>query len=150
MKITLLYSELLFDLTNKNRSEVALLDPAVRYRSEVGKDKEEEVRRCLLNSLSTLTANYARFMRAVEVLPVDNQSFVPDKIEIDIYGSERRLAGKMPAIADCMHSLLVNMTLSLFYRSVGQGDLSASRDNLAAVDVQVLKKLLYSKQPPLC
>lgn len=150
MKITLLYSELLFDITNKNRSEVALLDPAVRYRAEVGSDKEEEVRRCLLDSLSTLTATYSRFLREAEVLPVDNQSFVPDKIEIDIYGSERRLAGKMPAIVDCMHSLLVNMTLSLFYRSVGQGDLSTSRDNLGAVYLQLLKKLLYSKMPPIC
>ena len=80
MKITLLYSELLFDITNKNRSEVALLDPAVRYRAEVGSDKGEEVRRCLLDSLSTLTATYSRFLREAEVLPVDNQSFVPDKI----------------------------------------------------------------------
>jgi hypothetical protein len=150
MKISLLYSELLFDITNKNRSEVAPLDAAVRYRAEIGSDKEQEVSRCLLNALSTLTANYMRFLNSSTVTTATNQSSVPSKIEIDVCGSSRRLAGKTQAIANCMHSLLVNMTLSLFYLSVGQGDLATSRDNLATIDVQVLKKLLYSKRPPLC
>lgn len=150
MKISLLYSELLFDITNKNRSEVASLDPAVRYRAEVGTDKEDEINRCVQTSLNTLTANYARFLNSTSVVAASNQLSTPSKIEIDINGSSRRLAGKTQAIANCMHSLLVNMTLSQFYLSVGQGDLASSRDNLATIDVQVLKKLLYSKQPPVC
>lgn len=151
MKITLLYSELLFDITNKNRSEVALLDPAVRYRAEIGADKEEEVRRCLLGSLSTLTANYMRFMRESSIVSDTDIPDIPSSIEIDLVGSDRRFGGKKSAIVSCMHSLLVNMTLSQFYLSVGHPELSKMRSDLALSEVQVLKKLLYTKQPPcLC
>lgn len=148
MKISLSYNELLFDITNKNRSEVQGLDPAVRYRAEIGSDKDDEVRRCLMSSLSVLTANYTRFVQDASVTPSDNELSLPETIEIRVNGSERRLAGKMSAIANCMHAILVNMTLSQFYLSVGQSELSSMRDNVAATEVQVLKKLFYSKIPP--
>lgn len=152
MRISLMYDELLFDIKNKNRAEVAGIDdPAIRYRAEIGSDKDEEIKRCILSAFATLTNTYMRFMRAGEVVAVDNQSYVPEKLEVEIVGSERRLGGKMPMIADIMHSLLVNMTLSKFYLTCGQSDLSTMRDSLAAADVQTLQKLIYSKQPPrLC
>lgn len=148
MRISLDYKELLYDITTKNRSEVAMLEPGVRYRSEIGADKTDEVKRCLLNSLSTLTATYARFVQDTLVLPSDNELSIPETIEIDIYGSDRRLGGKTSAISNTMHSLLVNMTLSLFYISVTQTDLAKIHDDLAVLDVQLLKKLIYIKQPP--
>ena len=152
MRISLMYDELLFDIKTKNRAEVAVYDdPAIRYRAEIGSDKEEEIKRCILSAFATLTNTYMRFMRAGEVVAVDNQSYVPEQLEVEIVGSERRLGGKMPMIADIMHSLLVNMTLSKFYLTCGQSDLSTMRDSLAAADVQTLQKLIYSKQPPrLC
>lgn len=152
MRISLMYDELLFDIKNKNRAEVVVYDdPAIRYRAEIGPDKDEEIKRCILSAFATLTNTYMRFMRAGEVVAVDNQSYVPEKLEVEIVGSERRLGGKMPMIADIMHSLLVNMTLSKFYLTCGQSDLSTMRDSLAAADVQTLQKLIYSKQPPrLC
>lgn len=152
MRISLMYDELLFDIKTKNRAEVAGIDdPAIRYRAEIGSDKDEEIKRCILSAFATLTNTYMRFMRTGEVVAVDNQSYVPEKLEVEIVGSERRLGGKMPMIADIMHSLLVNMTLSKFYLTCGQSDLSTMRDSLAAADVQTLQKLIYSKQPPrLC
>lgn len=149
MKISINYSELLFDITNKNRSEVQFLEPALRYRAEIGTDKEEEVKRCLLGSLATLTASYSRFFKDYVVVPADNTLLIPEIIEIDLLGSERRLGGKMSAIANGIHSILVNMTLSQYYLSVGQVELSSQRDNITAAEVQVLKKLLYSKTPPV-
>lgn len=148
MKITLQYKELLFDITNKNRAEVASLDAATRYRSEIGSDKEDEVRRCLSSALSTLSANYVRLISSAGIVSADNQPFSSDKVEIDLNGSERRFSGKETAIASIMHSALVSMTLSLFYISCGQSSLTKLHDELAANDIQVLKRLLYSKTPP--
>lgn len=148
MLISLNYSELLFDIKNKNRSEVASLEPSVRYRAEVGSDKKDEINRCLRTALSTLTTTYVRFITEAFTLPVENTVEDIDVIKINLYGSDRRFGGKVEAIADALHSILVNLTLSQFYVSVGQPELSGMRANLATADIQILKKLLYSKQPP--
>ena len=149
MKITLMYSELLYDIQSKNRTEVmGIPETAARYRAEAGKEKEDEIKRCMLDAFASLTLTCMRFLRG-EVVPMDNEPEVPSFFEIDIIGSERRLGGKMTAIADVMHSMLVNMTLSRFYLGVGQSDLAQVRDSLAAADVNSLKRLIYSKQPPI-
>ena len=148
MLISLNYSELLFDIKNKNRSEVASLEPSVRYRAEVGSDKKDEINRCLRTALSTLTTTYVRFITEAFTLSVENTVEDIDVIKINLYGSDRRFDGKVEAIADALHSILVNLTLSQFYVSVGQPELSGMRANLATADIQILKKLLYSKQPP--
>ena len=149
MKITLMYSELLYDIQSKNRTEVmGIPEAAARYRTEAGMDKEDEIKRCILEAFASLTLTCMRFLRG-DVVPTDNEPEVPSYFEIDIIGSERRLGGKIPAITDVMHSMLVNMTLSRFYQGVGQSDLAQVRDSLAAADVNSLKRLIYSKQPPI-
>lgn len=150
MSITIKYSEVLFDLQNKNREEVrGIEDPQTRYLSEAGSDKMDEVTRCIQEALANVATMFLRFIPTKENEGASNVLRNPDDVLLVFEISERRGAGKDRMIAEILHSLIVNLSLSKFYNTVNQIELAAKRDALAASDIAVINKLLYEKLPPV-
>lgn len=150
MAITIKYSEVLFDLQNKNREEVrSIEEPQARYLAEAGSDKIDEVARCIQEAITNVTAMFLRFTSAKENEGASDMLRNPDNVLLEFNVSERRGAGKDEMIADALHSLIVNLSLSKFYSTINQTELMAKRDKLAKSDAAVLNKLLYEKLPPV-
>ena len=150
MTITIKYSEVLFDLQNKNKEEVrSIEEPQARYLAEAGSDKIDEVARCIQEAITNVTAMFLRFISAKENEGASDMLRNPDNVLLEFNVSERRGAGKDEMIADALHSLIVNLSLSKFYSTINQTELAAKRDTLAASDTAVINKLLYEKLPPV-
>lgn len=150
MTITIYYSEILFDLQNKNREEVrGITDPQARYLAEAGSEKIEEVARCIQESVASVSAMLLRFMPAQATGNESDMLSGMDDAILVLEPSERRWPGKAKAIADVTHSLIVNMSLSKYYGTINQNELADKRNKLASSDVAILNKLLYEKLPPV-
>lgn len=150
MTITITYSEVLFDLQNKNREEVrGIEEPQARYLAEAGSDKMDEIVRCIQESLSNVKTILLRFTSVTDMSDESDMLRDPNDILLGFELSARRGAGKSQMIADAVHSLIVNLSLSKFYSTINQTELMAKRDELAKSDAAVLNKLLYEKLPPV-
>ena len=150
MKVVLLTSELLFDIATISHLEVAQIeDLDLAYRSEAGKDKEEEVTRCITSAVVSLVALCNRFRLAVTTEEVDNTLNLPERFILNLDITDRRARGKEQAIADCMHNIIVDNSLVKFYLNVQQPDLSKMHSASLAESIEMLRLLLFSKNPPL-
>lgn len=150
MIVTINYSEVLFDLQNKNREEVRGIEaPQARYLAEAGSDKTDEVARCIQEAVSNVEVMLQRFLKRRELENASDLLRNPDDILFEFEVSERRGSDKGKMIADTIHSLVVNLSLSKFYNTVNQAELAAKRDALAASDTVVINKLMFEKLPPV-
>lgn len=150
MIVTINYSEVLFDLQNKNREEVRGIEtPQARYLAEAGSDKTDEVARCIQEAVSNVEVMLQRFLKRREMENASDLLRNPDDILFEFEVSERRGSDKGKMIADTIHSLVVNLSLSKFYNTVNQAELAAKRDALAASDTVVMNKLMFEKLPPV-
>lgn len=150
MNITIVYSEVLFDLQNKNREEVrSIQEPQARYQAEAGSNKTDEVRRCLQEAFSQVESMYVRFINSSSDNDASNVLEEGDDRSLVFEVSDRRASGKSQVIADTIHSLIVNHALQKFYNTVQQPELAAKRNSLAEADASMLNKLLYEKLPPI-
>lgn len=61
----------------------------------------------------------------------------------------RRGASKTQALADIIHSYLVNATLTKCYSIMNLKDLAATHDSQVSADAEVISQLLNSKLPPV-
>ena len=149
MIITIETKEVLFDIADKSHLEVAsITDAEARYRAEAGTDKGEEVERALTSSRAALDQLLFKYLVPDQDGEGSNDPGFPQYFTYTLRLSERRGAGKAQALADTMHSYLVNLTLAKFYHSVAQEQLASMREGLATADAQLLTKLINTKQPP--
>lgn len=148
--ITIKFSEILFDLQNKNAEEVRFIEePQARYLAEAGTNKIEELKRCIKEAFSFASSLCLRFLSVGEVTDADDSIENVEDLTLSLQLSERRGAGKASIIADTLHSMIVNMALSKFYNTIHQTDLATKRENLAASDVQIFHKHIFTKLPPV-
>lgn len=147
--ITISYSEVLFDLRNKNKEEVRFIqEPQARYLAEARTDKSDEVSRCIKEAFSQVASLYVRFVKNdFDADATDDLGSIED-LSLVLELSERRSYGKAQVIADTIHSLVVNHALSKFYNTIQQPDLAAKRAALAMEDTKLLNKLFFEKLPP--
>lgn len=151
MLIVLNVSELMRDIKKKSHREVEerIADVEARYRAEAGTEKEDEITRCMVEAASNLSHHLHRYLRTWYQDEVDDQLALPDAFVYDLSLSERRAEGKAQPLADYMHSFVVDLTLSRFYSSVSQQDLSNIHSQKALETARLLEDMLYTKKPPL-
>ena len=141
--------EVLFDVRNKSHNEVAgIADAEARYLVEAGMDKQDEIERCLTTSASLMMAVMGRFVMSHNTNLSSNRSGLPEYYYVNLDLSARRAEGKQQILADLAHSYLVNMTLSLFYKSVAQATLSEGREKMAIENAAQIEQLLFTKHKP--
>lgn len=149
MTINLNTQELVDDIFAKSHHETALIENVEqRYEVEAGTDRKDDVARCLTEANAILSAMCSRFMTCDYTDTASNLMDIPDVFCYSFKASERRFMNKTQALADVMHSLIVNLTLSKYYNNVSHGDLAQKRDNLAKGDMALLERLLYEKTAP--
>lgn len=150
MRIEININELKFDIRNKSHLDVSSIsDAEARYRAEAGTEKMDEVERCIINAASSLATLVQDYLHPDFTATGTNGATLPQILVYELMFSERRQSGKAKPLAAAMHSYLVNMTLFIFYQSVGQVDIANKRNALAASDAAVITNLVYSKMPPL-
>lgn len=150
MLITLQVEELLRDLKKKSHEEVkAIEDIEARYRAEAGTEKEHEIMRCMVEAASALSRRLWRYLRNYYQDESDNQLAIPEAFVYDLVMSERRAEGKAQQLADYMHTFIVHLTLSRFYSTVSQQELSNKHSLQSLEDAKQLDELIYSKLPPI-
>ena len=149
MTVTLYISELLYDLKNKNDLEVsALPDAEIRYRVQAGSEKDDELKRDIIEATAHLSSELSRFLTHRYYTDSDNIIGLPDAIVFDFAPNERRHINKIPAVADMLHSIIVNMAMGRYYQSVSMADLAKERESRAALDLKTIQTLIYEKLPP--
>lgn len=150
MKVTLYINELLFDLKNKNALETSgIADTEQRYRAQAGSEKDDELKRDIQNAASQLSVLMMKFLSHKFHSGSDNGALSGDMLVFDFGISGRRAINRIPAIADIMHSIIVNLGLSYFYKSVALPELERGRKKAAAEDMAALQPMLYDKMPPM-
>lgn len=149
MKITLYVNNILYDLKTKNLNETSgIADAEQRYRAQAGSEKDDELKRDILNAAALLSSTMMRFLAHTFSTEADNSAYLGDAIVYDFAPSERRQINRIPAIADLLHSFIVNMALSRFYETVALYDLAKERSRLAGEDMAALQPVMYEKLPP--
>lgn len=151
MLIVLNVSELMRDIKKKSHREVEekIPDVEARYRAEAGTEKEDEITRCMVEAASALAHRLHRYLRIWYQDEVDDQLAIPEGFVYDLGLSERRAEGKAQPLADYMHNFVVDLTLSRFYSSVSQQDLSNIHSQKALETARLLEEMIYTKKPPL-
>ena len=151
MLITLSVEEILKDIKKKSHREVEerIPDVEARYRAEAGTEKEDEITRCMVEAASALSHRLHRYLRTWYQDEVDNQLAIPEAFVYDLSLSERRSEGKAQPLADFMHNFVVHLTLSRFYSTVSQQELSNIHSQLALDTAGMLEELIYTKKPPI-
>lgn len=71
------------------------------------------------------------------------------EIVYDLRLTVRRSGAKAQAIADLMHSYLVNATLAKCYYIMAQGELAKLHNDQSIADAQAINQLINSKIPPI-
>lgn len=142
-------NELLFDIKNKSHSEVSVIpDAEARYKIEAGGEKTDELERDLITATSMLNPHISRYLVSDFRCHADNGAGLPEILIFEFSLSERRLDGKVQPLTDAIHAFLVDCTLGLFYGSVSNVELQKKRTEMAAVDAQIIERLIYTKRPP--
>lgn len=151
MLITLSVAEIMRDIKKKSHREVEekIPDVEARYRAEAGTEKEDEITRCMVEAASALSHRMHRYLRTWYQDEVDNQLAIPEAFVYDLSFSERRAEGKAQPLTDYMHNFIVHLTLSRFYSTVSQQELSNIHSQLALDTAGLLDDMIYTKKPPL-
>jgi len=151
MLITLSVDELMRDIKKKSHREVEerIADVEARYRAEAGTEKEDEITRCMVEAASALSHRLHRYLRTYYQDEADDQLGIPEAFVFDFAFSERRAEGKAQPLTDYMHSFVVDLTLSRFYSSVSQQELSNIHSQKALETAGLLEDMIYTKKPPL-
>jgi len=150
MRVVLIVDELLHDIATVSHLEVAqIADIDLRYRSEAGTDKTDEIIRCIRAAIVNLVALCNRFRLTVSTEEVDNALNIPERFVLDFGTTERRTSGKEQAICDVMHNIVVDNALVKFYSNVQQIDLSNNHALPLQESINIFQQLIFSKNPPL-
>lgn len=152
MEVSIYTNELLFNIKNKSHQELAVLlpDPEQRYPQEAGTDKEEDLKRCIVEAYSEVVGIISRFEYNIrpeqEVIATTPE--LPEYFVFYIESSERRLVSEEQALADLIFSYMTNRSLSRYYTNAGRNDLAAKDEANAAIDKDHIIKMIYRKRRP--
>ena len=156
MEIRISSKEILFNIKNKSHQEVAVLlpDPEQRYTQEASSEKEEDIKRCILEAYSEAVGILSRF--EYNICPRQEASagapntgiVLPEYFMFFIESSERRIVSEEQALADLLLSYMTNRSLSRFYTNAGRSDLAAKDEANAATDKDSIVKIIYRKRRP--
>lgn len=152
MEVKISSDELLFNIKNKSHQELAVLvpDPEQRYPQEAGSEKEEDLKRCIVESFAEAVGIVSRF--EYNICPVQEVTAtapeLPEYFVFYIESSERRLVSEEQALADMLLSYMTNRSLSRYYTNAGRNDLAAKDEANAAYDKDQIIKLIYRKRRP--
>lgn len=152
MEVKISSDELLFNIKNKSHQELAVLapDPEQRYAQEAGTEKEEDLKRCIVESFAEAVGIVSRF--EYNICPVQEVTAtapeLPEYFVFYIESSERRLVSEEQALADMILSYMTNRSLSRYYTNAGRNDLAAKDEANAAYDKDQIIKLIYRKRRP--
>ena len=152
MEVSIYTNELLYNIKNKSHQELAVLapDPEQRYTQEAGTDKEEDLKRCIIESYSEVVGIVSRF--EYNICPVQEvTAAVPELPEYFVFyieSSERRLVSEEQALANMILSYMTNRSLSRYYANAGRNDLAEKDEANAAYDKDQIIKLIYRKRRP--
>ena len=150
MKIIINMNELLFDIRKKNELETSgMTDAEQRYLATAGTEKEDELIRDVQNAAAQVSGQIMRFLSHRFFSETDNSPNRTDAFVYEFFPAERRQVNKIPAMADILHSLIVNLALARFYESVSQPNLANVRKTSATEDMAALRQMLYEKTPPI-
>lgn len=152
--ITIKVSELDIDIRTKSHQEVAAIsDPVMRYASEAGNDKTEEIHRCVYEATGNLRRILRKFLEApsssttTDDLPADWSQGTTFNFTLNL--AERRQPVLMSEpLTTKIHEYIVDKALDLFYRSVSQPQLADSHSVRAAAAVDEIKDMVYNKIKP--
>lgn len=143
--------EVLFDMKNKSHQEAALVaDPEQRYLIEAGTEKDDELIRCIINSVSVVRARCSRFLAGCEPVDCDNMPGLDAESRVTfLFGySARRSPSAAKTVTDRIHSFMVDYSLALFYEGTKQADSAAVRRAEADRAIAEIEYLLYDKGAP--
>lgn len=126
------------------------------WQQETGADKPMPpkglLQQALVEARAALSRLLARFLAPVgcQRSAQDCQSF-PDTFAFDLRLTTRRVNGKEQALADTIHSYLVNAALVRMHTDSGAAaaDIAKAHQEQMLVAAQTLNSLLYSKIPPM-
>lgn len=152
MTITISISELLSDIKTKSRLETdGIADADMKYRVQVGSEKNDEIYRDLTSSHASVRRVMRRFLQKDYSDSDNNELPVPYMTDFTyvLAFADRRLANKVQPLTDKIHDYLVHLTLSKFYASVSAGELSNAHSMLTIDAANQIEDLLYSKDSPL-
>lgn len=150
MKVQIATSELIYNIRSKSASELSHVPAEQRYQWEVGTEKMDEVRRCIVESYAMLQETLSRFLRLEEDLGdiETDESILPELLVLDFENSGRRTAGRGQTLTDHCLAYLTDATLAKFYLSVSAMDMADKRTKMADAELNFITKLLYTKLPP--
>lgn len=108
---------------------------------------EAKKKRIMAEVLVLIKEQCNRFITDIEE-PEDNAD-EPDSFVFELDITERRSLGRELSIMTLLRSMTVNFFLNRFFASKNNIDLASKYDSLAAIDVQTLTKILFTKRPPV-
>lgn len=101
---------------------------------------ENTMKKILSEALAIVQGSIVRFVEYAQI--------TADKIIIQMIMSERRRRAKEHIIYTMIHSSLAKLVVAKYFSEKQQTELAAKFDNLAAADLQTLRKNLYEKAAP--
>ena len=150
MTLELSIPVLLKDIKSKSYYDVqGITDVETRYRIQAGTEKEQEIYRTMVEVASTLSHRLRRFLAEYYQEEANNELSVPDSFVYELEVSDRRADNLLQPLTDAAHSYVVHYTLSKFYATVSQGDLSNKHSAMTADAAKSIDEILYTKQPPI-
>ena len=151
MEINIKTQTLLEELRQKSHlGTERIKDAEVREAVRAGKEKTDELTRCIMTADSRLRAVIGgRYLKRDHSTAADDMLGLPDYLTYDLLINVKRASGKDTAFAGLFHDYLVNMALSRYYVSVAMADMAGARAALAAQDEKDIIILLNTKLPPV-
>lgn len=150
MILSLSIPVLLKDIKQKSHYEVSnITDAEARYRAQAGTEKEDEIYRSMVEVASSLKHRLRRYLDESYQEEADDQVAIPDSFIYCLSVSDRRADNLLQPLTDAAHNYVVHYTLSKFYSSVSQGELSNKHSKETADAAKTIDELIYTKQPPI-
>ena len=159
MRVDINTIELVYAIRRESYAELAVLiqDEDLRYKTEPGSERNEELKKYIKESFSELMSALTRFIQVIPSMQDEDggvhlddlSDHLPDVMGIDFKHSERRLTGKIDLVARLCNEYLIHSVLFKHYRTVGQLDLAKSRSEMAAACIERVSALLHLKGEPV-
>lgn len=150
MVITIYTERLISRIKEISHREVEVIeDDDARYRAEAGTDKLSDIRHCIADAAKRLDGRVSRFLKGAYPTARDNRrDTFPTSYIYEFVLSERRGIGKADGLEEAMETFLVEYSLSKFYSTVSQGELS-NKHSLLAIDAgNIIEEMLFTKRAP--
>jgi len=150
MFITINPTRIIDEVRRKAHFEVQPIpDAEARFDARAGLEKMDDLEQSLLVAELDLQAVMGRFLVHDWTEEVEDLPGLPQSFAYELVFGERRMKGKLPALAGAMHDFLVNKTLEKHFNMVTQTQLADRHADLAEKCANSITVLLYTKNPPI-